>query len=65
MVCPDDMIILTAFKDVHQSLCCASSSHHPHLLALPITRRPLFPGFYKAIIICNPAVVSAVKEMMK
>jgi Lon-like ATP-dependent protease len=34
-------------------------------LALPITRRPLFPGFYKAVVVRNPAVVSAIKEMMK
>jgi ATP-dependent Lon protease len=34
-------------------------------LALPIARRPFFPGFYKAVVIRNPAVVSAVKEMMK
>lgn len=38
---------------------------YPQVLALPITRRPLFPGFYKAVVIRNPAVVSAIKEMMK
>ncbi|KZS92555.1 ATP-dependent protease La [Sistotremastrum niveocremeum HHB9708] len=38
---------------------------YPQLLALPIARRPLFPGFYKAVVIRNPAVVAAVKEMMK
>jgi len=31
---------------------------YPQVLALPIARRPLFPGFYKA-------VVAAIKEMMK
>ena len=39
--------------------------NYPQVLALPIARRPLFPGFYKAVVIRNPAVVSAVKEMMK
>jgi Lon-like ATP-dependent protease len=35
------------------------------MLALPIARRPLFPGFYKAVVVRNPAVVAAIKEMMK
>ena len=38
---------------------------YPQVLALPIARRPLFPGFYKAVVIRNPAVVSAIKEMMR
>jgi Lon-like ATP-dependent protease len=38
---------------------------YPQVLALPIARRPLFPGFYKAVVVRNPAVVSAIKEMMK
>ncbi|KAF8150229.1 Lon protease C-terminal proteolytic domain-containing protein [Crassisporium funariophilum] len=38
---------------------------YPQVLALPIARRPLFPGFYKAVVIRNPAVVAAIKEMMK
>ncbi|KAG8905190.1 ATP-dependent Lon protease pim1 [Tulasnella sp. 403] len=38
---------------------------YPQVLALPITRRPLFPGFYKAVVIRHPAVVAAIKEMMK
>ncbi|KZT53270.1 ATP-dependent protease La [Calocera cornea HHB12733] len=38
---------------------------YPVLLALPITRRPLFPGFYKAVVVRNPAVVAAIKEMLK
>ncbi|KAL4065016.1 Lon protease C-terminal proteolytic domain-containing protein [Scleroderma yunnanense] len=38
---------------------------YPHVLALPIARRPLFPGFYKAVVIRNPSVVAAIKEMMK
>ncbi|KMU80566.1 ATP-dependent protease La [Coccidioides immitis RMSCC 3703] len=34
-------------------------------MAIPIARRPLFPGFYKAITIKDPNVVAAVQEMMK
>ncbi|KAH9847655.1 ATP-dependent protease La [Lenzites betulinus] len=39
--------------------------NYPQVLALPIARRPLFPGFYKAVVIRNPDVVSAIKEMMR
>ncbi|CAL1717143.1 unnamed protein product [Somion occarium] len=39
--------------------------NYPEVLALPIARRPLFPGFYKAVVIRNPAVVAAIKEMMR
>jgi len=39
--------------------------NYPQVLALPIARRPLFPGFYKAVVVRNPAVVNAIKEMMK
>lgn len=38
---------------------------YPQVLALPIARRPLFPGFYKAVVIRNPNVVAAIKDMMK
>lgn len=38
---------------------------YPQVLALPITRRPLFPGFYKAVVIRNPAVIAAIKESIK
>ncbi|KAJ6497613.1 ATP-dependent protease La [Mycena sanguinolenta] len=38
---------------------------YPHVLALPIARRPLFPGFYKAVVVRNPAVVAAIKDMVK
>lgn len=37
---------------------------YPQIMALPISRRPLFPGFYKAVVISDPAVMKAVKEMM-
>jgi Lon-like ATP-dependent protease len=38
---------------------------YPQVLALPIARRPLFPGFYKAVVVRNPSVVATIKEMMK
>ncbi|KAF7351073.1 Lon protease-like protein, mitochondrial [Mycena sanguinolenta] len=38
---------------------------YPQVLALPIARRPLFPGFYKAVVVRNPAVVAAIKDMVK
>lgn len=40
-------------------------SVYPQVLALLITRRPLFPGFYKAVVIKNPAVCAAIRESMK
>jgi hypothetical protein len=49
----------------HQHLPSEKFSSGTLLLALPIAHRPLFPGFYKAVVIRNPAVVSAVKEMVK
>lgn len=38
---------------------------YPQVLAIPITQRPLFPGFYKAITIRDPNVIAAVQELMK
>ncbi|EPX74434.1 lon protease Lon1 [Schizosaccharomyces octosporus yFS286] len=38
---------------------------YPQLLALPIVRRPLFPGFYKAIVTKDPSVSEAIKELVK
>jgi Lon-like ATP-dependent protease len=38
---------------------------YPQVLALPITRRPLFPGFYKAVVIKDKQVCAAIKESMK
>ncbi|WFD23406.1 endopeptidase La [Malassezia equina] len=35
---------------------------YPQVLALPISRRPLFPGFYKAVVIKDPHVCAAIKE---
>jgi Lon-like ATP-dependent protease len=38
---------------------------YPQLMAIPIAKRPLFPGFYKAITIRDPNVTAAINEMMK
>ncbi|KAJ8602742.1 hypothetical protein MRB53_042369 [Persea americana] len=38
---------------------------YPEVLALPIVRRPLFPGFYKAVVVKDPQVMDAVKEAVK
>ena len=37
---------------------------YPQLLALPLTHRPLFPTFYKAVTIHNPSVINAVRELI-
>lgn len=38
---------------------------YPQVMAIPLGKRPLFPGFYKAITIRNPNVISALHEMMR
>ena len=38
---------------------------YPQVMAIPIAKRPLFPGFYKAVTIRDPNVSSAIQEMMK
>src|SRR5690606_25009839 len=38
---------------------------YPQVMALPITKRPLFPGFYKAVTIRDPQVANAIQEMMR
>ncbi|OMJ30195.1 Lon protease-like protein, mitochondrial [Smittium culicis] len=35
------------------------------LFILPIARRPLFPGFYKAVVIKDPNVILAIKDLLK
>ena len=40
-------------------------SAYPQVLALPINKRPLFPGFYKAVVIKNPQVCATIKELVK
>lgn len=39
--------------------------HYPQVMAIPIAKRPLFPGFYKAITIRDRNVTEAIQEMMK
>ena len=38
---------------------------YPQVLAVPIAKRPLFPGFYKAFTIRDPSVCAAMQEMIK
>ncbi|KAI9317625.1 ATP-dependent protease La [Dichotomocladium elegans] len=38
---------------------------YPQVLAVPIARRPLFPGFYKAVVVKDPNVTAAIKELLK
>ncbi|KAI8629030.1 lon protease [Xylariaceae sp. FL1651] len=38
---------------------------YPQVMAIPIAKRPLFPGFYKAITIKDPNVSAAIQEMIK
>ncbi|KAK3318378.1 Lon protease C-terminal proteolytic domain-containing protein [Apodospora peruviana] len=38
---------------------------YPQVMAIPIAKRPLFPGFYKAITIRDPNVAAAITEMIK
>lgn len=38
---------------------------YPQVLAIPIAKRPLFPGFYKAITIKDPDVAKAITESIK
>ncbi|RDL38868.1 Lon protease-like protein, mitochondrial [Venustampulla echinocandica] len=38
---------------------------YPQVMAIPITKRPLFPGFYKAVTVQDPNVIAAIQEMIK
>lgn len=38
---------------------------YPQVMAIPIARRPLFPGFYKAVTIRDPNVAAAIQDMIK
>jgi Lon-like ATP-dependent protease len=38
---------------------------YPQVMAIPIAKRPLFPGFYKAITIRNTEVMAAIDNAMK
>ncbi|ODQ71613.1 hypothetical protein LIPSTDRAFT_55416 [Lipomyces starkeyi NRRL Y-11557] len=37
----------------------------PELMALPIVSRPLFPGFYKAVVLHDVRHIEAIKELVK
>lgn len=38
---------------------------YPQVMAIPIAKRPLFPGFYKAVTIKDANVVAAIHEMIR
>jgi len=38
---------------------------YPQVMAIPIAKRPLFPGFYKAITVRDPNVIAAIQDMMR
>ncbi|ODN81802.1 ATP-dependent protease La [Cryptococcus amylolentus CBS 6039] len=38
-------------------------SIYPQVLAIPITHRPLFPGFYKAVTVRSPPVIKAIRDL--
>ncbi|KAH6594806.1 hypothetical protein BASA50_006280 [Batrachochytrium salamandrivorans] len=38
---------------------------YPQLLAIPLTRRPLFPGFYKSLYIKEPSVIKAIQSLVE
>jgi Lon-like ATP-dependent protease len=38
---------------------------YPQVLALPMSRRPLFPGFYRPVAITDPQVIKAIKELVE
>jgi Lon-like ATP-dependent protease len=38
---------------------------YPQVMAIPIAKRPLFPGFYKAVTVRDHNVVAAIQDMIK
>ncbi|KAI8618272.1 Lon protease C-terminal proteolytic domain-containing protein [Chytriomyces sp. MP71] len=38
---------------------------YPQTLAIPLTRRPLFPGFYKSLYIKDPHVIAAIQALLE
>jgi Lon-like ATP-dependent protease len=36
----------------------------PHIMAIPLTRRPLFPGFYKSMHIKDPYVIKVIQDLV-
>ncbi|KAI8813750.1 Lon protease C-terminal proteolytic domain-containing protein [Cladochytrium replicatum] len=43
----------------------AVPKEYPQLLALPLTRRPLFPGFYKSLYIKDKNVITAIQSLLE
>ncbi|KAJ3299653.1 ATP-dependent Lon protease pim1 [Borealophlyctis nickersoniae] len=39
-------------------------TEYPQLLAIPLNRRPLFPGFYKSLYIKDPQAIAAIENLM-
>lgn len=39
--------------------------YYPDVLSIPVTQRPLVPGFYKSITIKSPKVISAIRHSLK
>ncbi|OUM64231.1 hypothetical protein PIROE2DRAFT_42776 [Piromyces sp. E2] len=37
---------------------------YPQVMALPLTRRPLFPGFYKTLFVKDPKAINAINDLM-
>jgi Lon-like ATP-dependent protease len=38
---------------------------YPQVLAIPLAKRPLFPGFYKPVTFRDPNVVAAIQDMIR
>ncbi|RKF75773.1 Lon protease-like protein, mitochondrial [Golovinomyces cichoracearum] len=38
---------------------------YPQVLAIPLSKRPLFPGFYKPVTIRNKHVIAAMQDLLK
>ena len=51
-------------KSIKNSTAIELPEVYPQIVALPISRRPLFPGFYKAVIISDVNVIKAIKESL-
>ncbi|KAJ3373011.1 ATP-dependent Lon protease pim1 [Kappamyces sp. JEL0680] len=40
-------------------------SEFPYLLSIPLSKRPLFPGYYKSMYIKDPKIIAAVQELVR
>lgn len=52
-------------KGSNQSVKSSIPEVYPQVMAIPLLKRPLFPGFYKAITIRNREVGEAIMDMIK